>query len=286
MTTLGIVLGAGRFEEWTPRCGEPRSLPVFQEKSLAECYNRRMDSAKSGENQEISCASCDQSTPSYKLVSYGSIEHGYKQICLNCLKKEMAEAMGLEVFEHPKFEPVGLPDCTGEVQEFHFRTNLSGPGVTIDAFQLRDGDPSGYQFQIIGNPENDLLVLFGELIQKIRRGLSTKHIVDGPHSLQIADHGVVRRKIECDVDHDGRARICFGSLVCRGLGLPCLDNKSFGSGPNIIERIACNQSQGGARRRCEDLDILGADLLGPPNPIVVDAAHRGQGNFVILANIS
>ena len=163
-----------------------------------------MDSTKSGQDQKIRCARCGQVTPSYEIVNYGSMEHGYKLICLQCLNKEMAEAMGLEGFEHAKFEPVGLPDCTGELHEFHFRTNLFGPGVALDAFELRDGLPAGYQFQLIGNPEDDLLVLFGQLIQKIRRGLSTKHLMDGPHGLQIADHRVVRGKIEWDVAHDGR----------------------------------------------------------------------------------
>ena len=115
---------------------------------------------------------------------------------------EVAKIDGLEGFEHVKFEPVGLPDCTGKVHEFHFRTRLFGPGVALDAFELRDGDPAGYQFQIIGNPEDDLLVLLGQLIQKIRRGLSTKHVVDGQHGLQIADDRVVRGKIEADLDQD------------------------------------------------------------------------------------
>src|ERR1039457_466014 len=163
-----------------------------------------MDSARSGQDQQIRCAKCSQSTPSYEVVNYGSMEHGYKQICLQCLNMEMAEAMGLEGFEHAKFEPVGLADCTGEVHEFHFRTNLFGTGLALDAFELRDGDPSGYQFQIVGDPEDDLLVLFGQLIQKIRRGLSTRHLKDGQHGLQIADDMVVRGKIECDLGHDGR----------------------------------------------------------------------------------
>ena len=163
-----------------------------------------MDSTKSGQDQQIRCARCGQVTPSYEIVNYGSMEHGYKLICLQCLNKEMAEAMGLKGFEHAKFQPVGLTDCTGEVHEFHFRTNLFGMGVALDAFELRDGSPAGYQFQIIGNPEDDLLVLFGKLIQKMRRGLSTKHLIDGQHGLQIADDRVVRGKIEWDVAHDGR----------------------------------------------------------------------------------
>ena len=163
-----------------------------------------MDSTKSGQNQQIRCARCGQVTPSYEIVNYGSMEHGYREICLGCLNTEMAEVMGLEGFDHANFEPVGLTDCAGEVHEFHFRTNLFGPGVAIDAFELRNGLPSGYQFQIIGNPEDDLLGLLGQLVQKIRRGLSTKHIVDSQHGLQIADHRVVRGKIEWDDAHNGR----------------------------------------------------------------------------------
>jgi hypothetical protein len=137
-------------------------------------------------------------------VNYGSIEQGYKQVCYQCLNKEMAEAIGLEGFEHVKFEPVGLTDCTGEMHEFHFRTNLFGPGVAIDGFELRNGHPAGYQFQIIGDPEEDLPVLLGRLIQRMRRALATKHLTEGQFGLQIADHRVVRGKIDADIDQDGR----------------------------------------------------------------------------------
>ena len=116
---------------------------------------------------------------------------------------EVAKLGGLEGFEHAKFEPVGLADCTGEIHEFHFRTRLFGPGVALDAFELRDGTPAGYQFQIIGDPEDDLLALLGRLIEKIRRALSIKHLVDGELGLHIAEQ-VVRGMIEWDDAHDGR----------------------------------------------------------------------------------
>jgi hypothetical protein len=163
-----------------------------------------MSPANSGQAQQIRCARCGQITPSYEIVDYGSMEQGYKQVCYQCLNKEMAEAVGLEGFEHVKFEPVGLTDSTGEMHEFHFRTNLFGPGVAIDAFELRDGYPAGYQFQIIGDPEEDLLVLLGRLIQKMRHALATKHLMEGQFGLQIADHRVVRGKIEADIDQDGQ----------------------------------------------------------------------------------
>ncbi len=163
-----------------------------------------MDSAKLPRHQQIRCDGCSQMTPSYDIVNYGSIEHGYRRLCSQCFNTEVAKLDGLEGFEHAKFEPVGLADCTGEFHEFHFRIHLFGTGVALDAFELRDGHPSGYQFQIIGDPKDDLLVLLGRLIEKMRRALSTKHLVDGELGLQIADHRAVRGTIEWDPTHDGR----------------------------------------------------------------------------------
>jgi len=37
-----------------------------------------------------------------------------------------------------------------------FRTRLFGDGEAMDAFELRDVQLAGYQFQIIGNPVDDL----------------------------------------------------------------------------------------------------------------------------------
>jgi len=150
---------------------------------------------------EVCCSACGQTTPSYDIVNYGSIEHGYKQLCGQCFNREIAKQGGLD-FEHAKFTPVGLTDCDGEVHEFHFRTHLFGPGVALDGFELHDGHPAGYWFQIIGKPEDDLLVLLGRLIERIRRALSTKHLTDERHGLQIADR-MVRGRIEWDDAQDG-----------------------------------------------------------------------------------
>jgi len=163
-----------------------------------------MDPAKFTPRDYILCDGCGQIAPSYDIVNYGSIERGYRQLCSRCFNTEAAKIGGLEGFEHLKFEPVGLIDFTGEVHEFHFSTRLLGTTVALDAFELRGGHPAGYHFQIIGDPKEDLLVLLGRLIQKMRRALSTKHLTDGGHGLQIADHRIVRGRIEWDDAHDGR----------------------------------------------------------------------------------
>jgi len=77
-------------------------------------------------------------------------------------------------------------------------------GVALDAFELCDGHPSGYYFQIIGDQEKDLLVLLGRLIEKMRRALSTKHLTNGEHGLQISDERVVRGRVGWDDARNGR----------------------------------------------------------------------------------
>lgn len=164
----------------------------------------KMDRTESPQNQQTRCDGCSQITPDYEIVNYGSLERGYRQLCSQCFNALIAELDGIDRFENVKFAPVGLADCAGEIHEFHFRTRLFGPGVSLDAFELRDGSPGGYQFQIIGAPEDDLLVLLGRLIERIRRALSVKHIVDGALGQQIANHRVVRGLIRWDDAHKGR----------------------------------------------------------------------------------
>jgi hypothetical protein len=151
-------------------------------------------------------------TPSYDIVNYGSIESGYRHLCSQCFNKKVAESTGLTGFESGKFEPVGLVDSSGEVHEFHLRTHLFGTGVALNAFELCNGHPTGYDFQIIGDAEQDLLVLLGRLIEKMRRALSTKHLTNGEHGLQISNERIVRGRVEWDDARHG----CVPLLIIDG----------------------------------------------------------------------
>jgi len=90
------------------------------------------------------------------------------------------------------------------VHEFHFRSHLFVSGIALDGFELRDGIPAGYHFQIIGDSEEDPLALLGRLIAKIRRSLATRHLVKGEWGWGIADNGVVRGMVESDRGRNGR----------------------------------------------------------------------------------
>ena len=152
---------------------------------------------------KIKCEGCGRRTPSFEVVDYGSMDTGYKQLCRRCFNMEAATAAGLDDFEHVDFEPVRLTDSGGKPHEFHFRSFMFGTGVALDAFELRDGNPAGYQFQVIAEPEEDQLALLGRLIEKMRRALAVKHIADSEHGLQITEPLVVRGRIDWDAEQGG-----------------------------------------------------------------------------------
>ena len=161
------------------------------------------DSSKTSQRHDTRCETCGELTPSYDIVNSGSIEKGYRQLCGGCFNTEVAEQSGLTGFQHVRFDPVVLKGNAGRRYEFHFRTHLFVTGVAIDAFELRNGEPAGYHFKIIGDPEEDLLALLARLIDKMRRALSMKHLKSSDLGLQISDQ-VVRGRIEWDPERDGR----------------------------------------------------------------------------------
>ena len=159
-----------------------------------------MPRAKSKSIPRTRCHDCARKTPDYDIVHYGSKEGGYRPLCSQCLSAEIARADGI-AFEHIQFDPVELADCEGVSHTFHIRTHLFGPGVALDAFELRDGSPAGYRFQVIGKPEDDLLALLGQLVAKIRRALSVKHLETSVYGLQIADR-TLRGSIHSSCDRE------------------------------------------------------------------------------------
>jgi hypothetical protein len=106
-------------------------------------------------------------------------------------------------FDHPDFQQVTLRDADEEPHEFHFTTRLLPNGISIQALEIKDGSPQGYQFDVIGPLEGDVLALLGQLFERIRNALSQKHVETTEHGLQITDGSVVRGRITWDDDTDG-----------------------------------------------------------------------------------
>jgi len=151
----------------------------------------------------ICCDACGTAVPAYDVVNYGSNEQGYRELCNRCFNAEVASALGLERFENVRLHPVVMTDCAGERHEFHFRMRLLGSMAALEAFELAGGAPGGYQFQILGKPDDEPLSLLGRLIERMRRSLSVEHLVHSEYGMQIADRTVCGR-IEWDESEDGR----------------------------------------------------------------------------------
>jgi hypothetical protein len=151
----------------------------------------------------VCCDACGTAVPGYDIVNYGSLEQGYRELCSRCFNAEVASNLGLERFESVRLHPVALTDCAGERHEFHFRMRLLGSMAALDAFELRAGVPGGYQFQILGKPDDEPLLLLGRLIERMRRSLSVKYLERSEHGTQIADRTACGR-IEWDESEDGR----------------------------------------------------------------------------------
>jgi len=145
----------------------------------------------------IRCQGCGSATPAYYVVHYGSIEGGYRELCTHCFNAEVARVQGLEDFENVRFHPVVMTDCAGEAHEFHFRARLLGASVALEAFEIEGGTPAGHQFQMPGEPDDDLLSLLGRLIERMRRRLAKRDLDETPLGLQIAGQSV-RGRIEWD----------------------------------------------------------------------------------------
>ncbi len=150
------------------------------------------------------CDGCGEQTPDHDITHYGSAEQGFRRLCTQCFNTDVAARCGLENFENIRLEPIALADCTGELHQFHFQTRLLGHIISLEAFELLDGRPGGYKFQLIGDPEDDLFGLLGRLIERMRRALAVKHLTDdGRLGLQIAEQTVCGR-IEWDDAQKGR----------------------------------------------------------------------------------
>ena len=144
------------------------------------------------------CEECGDDAPGYDIVSYGSMDHGYRQLCTRCFNAEVAKRIGLEGFQNVRLEPVGMIDSAGETHQFHFRTRLTGQHISLEAFELKEGNPAGHQFQILGDPDEDVFEIMARMVERIRRTISRTHLVDEGHGIQIAEQ-TVRGHIDCDL---------------------------------------------------------------------------------------
>jgi hypothetical protein len=76
--------------------------------------------------------------------------------------------------------------------------------VLIQALEIKDAEPKGYEFSIHGDAEEDLFGLFVKLVERIRRALSRRHIeANDLTRYRITHENIVRGHITWDDDTGG-----------------------------------------------------------------------------------
>ncbi|OUL95689.1 DUF7713 domain-containing protein [Paraburkholderia hospita] len=151
------------------------------------------------------CVQCGAVTPPHDVVSLASGHGTFRLLCSRCFNTEMAHLADVHAFEHPEFTPVRLVDANGVLHEFHFRSLLFGDQLSLEAFELASGDEDceGFRFQLLGDPQSDPFELLGSLVQKVKRALAVRHLVEHAGNLAVAGT-TVRGRIEWDGGKNGR----------------------------------------------------------------------------------
>jgi len=157
---------------------------------------------------ESTCEGCGKVLPPFGSVHLGSIEEGYRHLCLPCYNATVAERCGVN-FQHTEFQPVTLTDADGVAHRFDFTLRLLGDRVELGAHEIQENPVEGYEFSAISfDPEGEPLELFRQLFEKMRRALEQKHLRQDDHfGVQIAESGIVRGYVTCDLDSDAGSRL-------------------------------------------------------------------------------
>ena len=148
------------------------------------------------------CNACGTAVSTYDGV-YLSNGNDSRFLCSKCYNESISKATGLN-FDHLSFHPIILADKDDENHTFHIQTRLFGDKVNIQALEIRDSEPKGYEFSVHGNAEDDLFGLFAKLVDRIRRELERRHIEPSNLTLySITNEDIVRGHIAWDDDTDG-----------------------------------------------------------------------------------
>lgn len=143
------------------------------------------------------CERCGKVVP-YHDVTHYTTDAQTLILCTHCFNADVAERSGIEDFDNHPLDPISITAVDGVVHQFHFRTRLLGDIVTLEAFELKEGEPAGYQFQLIGEPEEDRFIQLGRLVARIRSTLAAKYLEDSKYGLQVKGMEV-KGKIEADM---------------------------------------------------------------------------------------
>jgi hypothetical protein len=138
----------------------------------------------------------------------------------------LAERLGVD-FDNTPIAPVVIPDVDGVRHRFEIRSMLVGTGHAMYAREVGHRDArGGYRFAILGDLEADAQDLFTRLRERIRQGLSVRHVHETEHGWQLTQAHRLSGVIEWDPETEGALPVLIvdgrcppdqiSMLKCRG----------------------------------------------------------------------
>jgi hypothetical protein len=122
------------------------------------------------------CDECKQVKPQYGFTFLTSQKKGTSEhLCSVCCNRRFAKHAGIPELEVVEFPSLTLHDSLGKPHTFYFDVRFS-TGLGIQAFELINGHPGGYQFSVLEHPETPVRELYAMLTKRIEEGLSVRYI--------------------------------------------------------------------------------------------------------------
>jgi hypothetical protein len=135
--------------------------------------------------------------------------------CYRCFNEESADILGIE-FDNTPIAPIEVTDVDGVRRRFEIRSMLVGTGHAMSAREVKTRDSeAGYRFEILGDHEADPRDLLNLLHERIRQGLSVRHVQQTEHGWQLTEADRLSGVIEWDPETDD------------GLPLLIVDGRTF-----------------------------------------------------------
>jgi len=151
-----------------------------------------------GDEERRRCGLCGKILRPYDSISVAEVG----ERCYRCFNEESADRLGI-AFDNTPIAPIVVTDADGVRHRFEIRSMLVGTGHAMYAREVRSRDAGGYRFEILGDLEADAHDLFKLLRERIRQGLSVRHVQQTEHGWQLTQAHRLSGVIEWDPETEG-----------------------------------------------------------------------------------
>jgi hypothetical protein len=223
-----------------------------------------------GDEERRRCGLCGKILQPYDSISVAEVG----ERCSRCFNEELADRLGID-FDNTPIAPIIVTDVDGVRHRFEIRSMLVGTGHAMYAREVRKRDArGGYRFAILGDFETDARDLLKRLRERIRQGLSVRHVRETEHGWQLTQAHRISGVIEWDPETEG------------ALPLLIVDGRRFTW--DQIGRMMMTFEGSTLNAIVEDtIDVVGAPVADgqperrashEPAPAVPAAVRRGASN--------